>query len=132
MDIETFISQHKIKLTHKPYPDYVPRRGSFSANASHYKVTLTLGKRALHTEFHRGAGHCGAPPTAAEVLDCLLSDATAQPFRDWASDMDTDIANAADRREARRTWRACTKVRKNLMFLLGDAFDTLINEVERL
>jgi len=128
MDITSFIAQYGIKLTHKPYPNYIGRM-----TGSHYKVTMTLGKKALHTEYHKGSAHNGSPPTVAEVLDCLVSEGTDQAFREWASDYCMDIEDAAGRREARKTWKTCVRIREKLKFLLGEcAFQTLIEDVERL
>lgn len=126
MRLDQFIDLNQITLTHKPYPDYIGKM-----HGHHYKVTLALGKRVLRTEYHKGSGHCGVPPTAAEVLESLVSEQTDQPFRDWASDLDYNVTDAADRREARKTWRACVKIRAKLRFLLGDdGFETLIQDVE--
>ena len=68
---------------------------------------VTFGK--FSTDFHQGLGHrkdwLPIPPTAAEVLYCLLSDASAtgQCFADWASDFGYDT----DSRKALAIYEAC-------------------------
>lgn len=82
--------------------------------------------------FSQGSAH-KKPPTLAEVLDCMASDAAsirnARSFEDWASDLGYD----ADSRKALATFQACEKQASELEALLGsEAFHTLIYDVERL
>ena len=82
--------------------------------------------------FTMGSAHT-AEPTAAEVLDCLASDAAsvvnARDFTDWASDLGYDT----DSRKAEQTYQACVKSTADLRRLLGvDAADVLMFRTERL
>lgn len=71
------------------------------------------------------------PPTVAEVLDCLASDASGadQSFEDWCSDLGYDT----DSRSAERTYNAVRQEMYDLRKLLGTAdFETLLYSVERM
>lgn len=71
------------------------------------------------------------PPTVAEVLDSLVSDASSadQSFEDWCGDMGMD----ADSRKAEATYNACREIMFNLRKLLGVRdYETLLNDVERM
>lgn len=73
------------------------------------------------------------PPTVAEVLDCLASDASsvdgAGSFEDWASDLGFD----SDSRKAEDTYRATAKQANELRRLLGPVdYRVLLENVELL
>ena len=82
--------------------------------------------------FSQGGAH-KKPPTLAEVLDCLASDASgvdnAQSFEAWASEYGYDT----DSRKAEKTYNICRQQAQELKALLGkDAYDQLLHETERL
>lgn len=71
------------------------------------------------------------PPTAAEVLDSLASDASSadQSFEDWCGDYGYDT----DSRKAEAAYNACRETMFNLRKLLGARdLETLLNDVERM
>jgi hypothetical protein len=71
------------------------------------------------------------PPTAAEVLDSLASDASGadQNFEDWCADFGYDT----DSRKAERTYNAVREQTFSLRKLLGHRdFETLLSDVERM
>lgn len=69
------------------------------------------------------------PPRAANVLDCLLSDASSasEPFEDWCDSLGYD----SDSRKALEIYMECQKVRGELRRLLGAAFQEYL-DAERL
>jgi hypothetical protein len=86
--------------------------------------------RSLTTEFHMGIGHKGKKPDLPTVLDCLRSDAEVGSYDPFEFMLELGYDNA---REARKAYRACTKIREDLIALLGESsFQDLINNVERL
>lgn len=71
--------------------------------ANHWRVTLKLGRKRMTTEFHTGYGITGQPKPA-EVLDCLLSDASSVEgvdFEDWCDELGFD----RDSRRAERIYK---------------------------
>jgi hypothetical protein len=98
----------------------------------HWKVTLRAGRSRYTTYFSMGFGYHGTEPTAADVLDCLASDASSvdqNSFEDWCAEMGSD----PDSRRAERTYKACAQSAKRLRQLLGDsAYETLVYHTERL
>jgi hypothetical protein len=104
-----------------------------SRDMDHWKVVFRNGSRRLTTYFSMGYGHNGKEPTAADVLDCLASDASSVDnscdFNDWASDFGYD----PDSRKAERTFRLIERQSLKLHRFLGDeAYRALLNDVERL
>ena len=92
---------------------------------SHWHVTLNVGGKLLWVgEYSHGDGGMRvgrwfpAKPKAADVLACLLSDASNadQPFEDWAA----DLGYNSDSREAYRTWETCVEIRRKLTRSLPD------------
>lgn len=87
----------------------------------------------LEVYFSQGSAHT-EPPTLADVLDCLASDASgydqaAGSFEEWASDLGYD----ADSRKAEKTFRAVEKQARDLKALLGaEAYEELLYQTERL
>lgn len=99
---------------------------------SAWTVTLNYQGRKMTAPFYMGSGHskhirCSPPldihrvkvepPTAADVLYCLASDAEAceQDFDDWCNALGFD----SDSRKAEATYRACQKVGFAVKRLLG-------------
>ena len=101
-----------------------------------FECTIDFVGRGYHEPltvyFSQGSAH-KKPPTLAEVLDCLASDASgvdnAQSFEDWASEYGYDT----DSRKAERTYRICEEQAQKLKALLGqDAYNQLLYSTERL
>jgi hypothetical protein len=82
------------------------------------KVIRKRGRTSMFEAELAGQMLEAAPPTAEEVLDCLLSDAMAleyDTFEDWASDYGYDT----DSIKARDTFHFVRKQSKQLITLLG-------------
>lgn len=96
-----------------------PKDNDWPADAFHWKVTLRHKERRLTTEFHQGSAHT-SPPTAADVLSCLVSDAVSveqEPdFEGWAESLGYD----SDSRKAERVYRACARIRGRVRQFLPD------------
>lgn len=87
-----------------------------------WTVTITYQRRRMTVPFFTGSA-ISKEPTAADVLSCLLSDASchdnARSFEDFASDLGYD----SDSRKAERIYKACGSISKRLHRLLGDDFE---------
>ena len=101
-----------------------------------FECCITQVGRGNSTEmvvyFSQGSAHI-KPPTLAEVLDCLASDASsvdnAKDFEDWASEIGYDT----DSRKAEHTYDICKAQAQELKDLLGGkVYAQLLYETERL
>ncbi len=102
-------------------------------DADHWKCVLKGAGSQMTVYFSMGYGHNGKPPKAADILDCLASDAAgvenARDFEDWASEYGYDT----DSRKAECTYHACEKSAAKLKRFLGEsAYERLLWETERL
>jgi hypothetical protein len=131
--VADFVAKHGITMTsERTYPDKSKMKDKYEREAFHFSCTFRRAGSMLDhvTTFTMGAGHAvknpgtgkmDAPtPNAAEVLDCLRSDAqsvdNARDFEDWASDLGYDT----DSRKAYAVWEACKEEGRKLRFFLGD------------
>lgn len=98
-----------------------------------YQVQLHRAERTLTTDFWCGSGHvelvrgkqAPKPPTAADVLASLLSDASTAAdlsFEDWAADLGMD----SDSRKALDTYQACKDTAVRLRTFLGADYDAFV------
>lgn len=105
----------------------------WNATARHWRITFRRsGRGVFSTYFSQGSGHT-KEPTAADVLDCLASDAAgfenAGDFEEWASEYGYDT----DSRSAERTYRTIEKQADKLRRFLGeDLYGSLLWDTERL
>jgi hypothetical protein len=87
-----------------------------------WRVTLSYRGHKLSVDFFQGMAH-EKEPTAADVLSCLISDATSventRSFEEWCSDFGCDT----DSRKAEKAFKACEAMVPKLRRLLGDDFD---------
>ena len=86
--------------------------------------------RELRVYFSQGDAHTKAP-TAADVLDCLASDAASvfdKPFDVWADNMGYD----SDSRKAHKLYKTIQRQSERLKAFLGSDYNTLLWDVERL
>lgn len=111
-------------------PDYAESSG-WERSANWYSVTLKRKRRQLTVPFGMGSGLTDEP-TAEDVLNALLSDASgyenAQGFEDWASEYGYDT----DSRKAEQTYHLVRIQTQNLREFLGDAFDEYVWNTEPL
>lgn len=88
--------------------------------ANPWTVELRYKGRRLTTDFFTGQ-LCTKDPTTADVLGCLLSDASGvdDGFDEWCGNFGYD----ADSRKAEATYKACVKVGRDLRRIFGDDFE---------
>ena len=88
----------------------------------HYAATLRYRGRRMTVPFHTGSGWT-ADPDVADVLSCLLSDASmadnAQDFADYCS----EFSLSTDSRSAEASYRECKCSSKRLHKFLREDFD---------
>ena len=89
-----------------------------------YTVTLKRKRRQIIVPF--GTGETVGDPTAEDVLECLVVDASSadQPFEEWASDYGYDT----DSRKAEFTYKQVQAQTAKLRKFLGDDFDAYLYE----
>ena len=128
----SFIAKHKILMTANRVKTN-PNMSDMGKDARHWRCTFHATETAnkLVIPFSQGSAH-KAEPTAADVLDCLASDAAsienAKGFEDWASDFGYDT----DSRKAEKTYNACKSQAEDLAAYLGDeAYQELLWNTER-
>ena len=99
------------------------KHDEWKRTAHPWTVTLRYHGRRLTVPFFMGSA-LDHEPTAADVLSCLLSDATsfenAGSFEEWAREYGFDT----DSRKAERIYRELENLAPKVRRLLGDDFDT--------
>ncbi len=129
VDTKQFVNRNGIKAT-SVMVDSNPNMPDFDGD--NYKVTLRMGHKQFTVPFSHGCAICH-DPEAADVLDCLASDAAgvenATSFEDWASDLGFDT----DSRKAERTYKVTIAQSAKLKKFLGDElYNALLWESERI
>lgn len=105
----------------------------WGAAADHWRVTLKRHnpRRQITVYFSMGPA-LACEPQADDVLDSLASDAAgfenARDFEDWAAEYGYDT----DSREAERTYRIIERQASRLQRFMGDEYETLLWDTERL
>lgn len=91
-----------------------------------WRVRLAYNGRKIGVTFYTGLGITSAPH-AADVLDCLLSDASmseeADSFGEWATNLGYD----PDSRKAYSIWRSCQRQTERVKAWLADDYDSIMN-----
>lgn len=141
MTTQEYIDLHKITatVTHADSNPSMP-----DLDGDHWRVTLHrrthTGKRynankigeaivaRMSLYFSKGYGHNGAEPTAAEVLDCLRSDAWGadELFETWACNCGYD----PDSRNAEKIYNTVRRQTARLRKFLGETFDDFMRTEE--
>lgn len=135
--IRGFINKHRIRMTadltdaNPNMDDSTPEARDWQAHAYHWRCVLRAGRHQMTVIFSMGQA-LDHEPTAAEVLECLLSDAAgfenARGFEDWARDLGYDV----DSRKAERTYKTIEAQARKLRALLGvDAYNVGCFELEQ-
>lgn len=131
--LEQFIESAGVVMSAAPRDDNpnFAADDKFRATMSHWNCTLRAGRSRLTIPFSLGAARVHAP-TAADVLDCLASDASgienARSFEDWCGEYGCDV----DSRTAEKTFKVCQRQANQLKRFLGDsAYATLLWKTER-
>jgi hypothetical protein len=90
-----------------------------------FRVVLRHAGRRMQVTFGQGEAHT-EPPTAADVLECLASDASgfenSTGFGDWADQYGYERTDP----QARRTYNAVASQTERLHALLGEDFDAVV------
>lgn len=125
MDITQFIHTAGISME-ATYADRNPNMDG--PDMDHWRCVFRKDRARMTTYFSMGMGHNGRKPTADQVLECLISDASsidnARGFDDWCSDFGYDT----DSRKAEKTYSACKRATDKLRAFLGaDAYATLMD-----
>jgi hypothetical protein len=126
-----------ITLTAKPLPERLTP--TWPRPHSRYRVVLRRvtdnETRKLSIEWRQGLAHT-EPPRADDVLDCLADDANmylnASDIDDWATRLGYDIDEPRDRSQANRLWFNVKAQTEKLQAFLGDDFDAVVWQTERL
>ena len=124
--IDTLGIRATVKEGSDKWPPFELMPGSTS-----WTVTLRLDGRRMTTPFYQGPA-LTEPPTVANVLDCMLSDASiienAPEWRDFAAECGYD----PDSLSGYQTWQAATRQTKGLRRFLGEHYEALVWDTERL
>jgi hypothetical protein len=109
--------------------DLTGERDKFLPRGHHYIATLTREDRTLTTQYSTGSGWT-REPTADDVLESLLSDASlvesTNSSEEWADDLGYDT----DSRSAERAYTACRGIRDDLMTFLGERYEAYMWETD--
>jgi len=114
--------------------EHVSKLKSYQEYAGHRERTENPHKLRAEYEHYKACRMVPNAPTAADVLNCLASDAAgvenARSFEDWCADYGYDT----DSRKAEKTFRVCEQQRDSLKGFIGgpDAFEGLLFRMERL
>ena len=119
-----------IRATVKEGSDYWPPF-AMDRGGTAWTVTLRLEGRQMTTPFFMGAAHT-KPPEVADVLDCMLSDASiienAPEWQEFAGETGYD----PDSLSGYQTWQRTRRQTKRLRRFLGEHYDALVWDTERL
>lgn len=136
-DTSDFVREHQIEITATRIPARADiDMSGWGKDASHWHITFRqVGRgnnRTMTTYYIMGSAY-KHKPTAADVLDCLASDASgydnARNFEDWASEYGYDT----DSRKAYGTYQILGEQAKQLRQWLGNAaYTQLTEQTERL
>ena len=128
--LDQFITEQQLIMSVRPIRRNPHMQEQLPRN---FECTIAFEGRGYHEPltvyFSQGSAH-KKPPTLAEVLDCLASDASgvdnAQSFEDWAS----EYGYNTDSRKAERTYNICVQQARELKALLGqDAYNQLLYRI---
>lgn len=115
MTVREFVAKHGITAT----VEYAGPLPAWEGPHNAYRVTLRHQGRRYTVPFATGTGWT-RDPDAADVLECLRSDALsvdgAADFETWASDLGYDT----DSRKAHAAYRACLRIEHRLRRFLGE------------
>ena len=93
--------------------------------ASHFRIKITRGRRALRTEYSQGSAHNGETPELARVLYSLLMESesieSSSDFEDWADNCGYDTGSHL----TKRLYNACQKISRQVreMFTAAELSD---------
>jgi hypothetical protein len=126
-----------ITLTAKPLPERLTPVWPHPHSRYHVVLRRVTDNetRKLSIEWRQGLAHT-EPPRADDVLDHLASDATgylnARNAHEWATEYGYDTDEPKDRSRAERLYFNVGEQTEKLRAFLGDDFDALVWQTERL
>ena len=130
-DTKAFVNRHHIGIRSVLVEKNPHMNGEMPAGSAHWRCTLRCGDKRMTVYYSQGPAIVGEP-NAADVLDCLASDAasyeSAGSFESWASDYGYDT----DSRKAERTYRLIETQAGKLARFVGDSYDDLLYKTQRL
>ena len=130
MDLRTRIEQDGITAEVSGLRDAPAWAEGWPHGTNWYDVTLKMGRRRMTVPFGMGPAHT-IEPDAADVLNCLTSDASgyenAQDFADWCAEYGFDGEEVAE-----QIWRTTGRLTKALRRFLGDKYAAYLWDTERL
>ena len=126
--MQAFIARHRVRMTAER-ADKNPHITDMAPGSTHWQCCLRAGSRQMTVFFSMGPALAGKPQ-AADVLECLASDAAgfenASNFEDWAREYGYD----PDSRKAERTYRAVEKQTAGLKRLFSEpAYEDLTRRI---
>jgi hypothetical protein len=134
-ELDRFCDEHNIKIESIYGGNRFPAPFDLMPGSHSWRVTLTRDetvngdreRRKLSCDFFQGPAH-SSEPTPADVLSCLLSDASSvdncRSFEDWCADLGYD----SDSRRVLKIFHACEEMQQRLERFLGcDLYDHAIN-----
>src|SRR3990167_8432953 len=105
INLEQFIARNRVRMSAE-WADSNPNMADMPGGSSHWKCKIKAGKRSMTVYFSQGPAH-SREPTAADLLDCLASDAStidnARGFEEFCSELGYDT----DSRKAERIFKVC-------------------------
>jgi hypothetical protein len=117
-ELELFCEEQKItaECTYKG-------KEKWGDNLAHsWKCILHFGRRSLDAgPYFQGSAFEREPPTAADVLHCLINSANSgeQTFEDYCSEFGAN----SDSRKEYATWQTCHRMAPKLKRFLGNKFE---------
>jgi len=125
MTLNEFITKWGIELKEIEPVDENPNMDT-SDPMYHYCMTLSMGDRELFSFFSTGIGWTRYP-NAADLLECLTSDASgwdqSRSFEEWAEDYGYDT----DSRKAERIYKTIGAETMRLKTFLGEAYNEALD-----
>lgn len=132
MDMREFVAANRITATATWAADNPNMEQDSKYPMGHWRVAMRYKGRRFTVYYSMGMAHHGKEPGAAEVLDCLISDANgidnARGFEDWCGEYGYDT----DSRKAHRTYTICQRQAERLRKFLGADLYQQLNDAERM
>ncbi len=123
MTLQALTNRDRVRADAR-WADSNPHMDNQDWPARHYRVTLLRGRKRMTVPFSCGLG-IEREPTAADVLECLLSDyftVNNGLFDDWCAELGYDT----DSRKAERTYTTVLRQSDRLSAFLGEALDVYL------
>lgn len=119
--LKTLCEDFQVRAHTTRLPETAELAKDWAPGARHFKVKLTMdGREMTVPRFSQGSAH-KRPPTAADVLYCVISDANAGElsFEEFCADLGYDT----DSRKAEQVWLSCREMVRPVREFLGPHFE---------